>query len=197
MSFVNAHYPAYITDLGYSQVLVGAVGPLVGVGSILGAISFGRLSDSFGRRNVLGVCYGLRALGYGILVLPLIGLGISQSVPGIVVATIIIGLSWTSVMSGTAAVTADHFGVRRLTSVYSGIVTISPVAAFLGLWLAGRIYDETARRSADGIGNYDIVLWINFILPMIATVVVFLIRGRGRYAPKPAEVSGSATHTEA
>ena len=190
MSFVNAHYPAYITDLGHSSALVGAVGPMVGVGSILGAISFGRLSDIFGRRNVLGVCYGLRALGYGILVL-------TQGVLGIVIATIIIGLSWTSVMSGTAAVTADHFGVRRLTSVYSGIVTISPIAAFWGLWLAGYLYDETARRSADGVGNYDIVLLINFILPLIATAVVFLIRGRGPYAPKPAEVSGSATHTEA
>ena len=147
----------------------------MGVGSIVGAVFFGRLSDSFGRRNILGVCYGLRALGYGVLLL-------SQSVLGIVIATIIIGLSWTSVMSGTAVLTSDHFGLRRLTSIYSGIVTISPVAAFLGVWLAGRIYDQT--------GSYDNALWINFILPVIATVVVFLIRGRGQYVPQPTGISG-------
>ena len=183
MSFVNAHYPAYLTDLGHSSALVAAVGPIVGVSSIVGTIFFGRLSDSFGRRNILGVCYGLRALGYGVLLL-------SQSVLGIVIATIIIGLSWTSVMSGTAVFTSDHFGLRRLTSIYSGIVTISPVAAFLGVWLAGRIYDETANRAADGVGSYDIALLINFILPVIATVVVFLIRGRGQYVPQPTGISG-------
>nr|MBC8290392.1 MFS transporter [Planctomycetota bacterium] len=122
MGFVNAHFVAYAQDLGASTVTSAAALATVGVTGVIGALTFGNLADRHNPRYVLAVAYSFRGIGYAVLLLA----------PSLWVATLgvmIIGASWTSVISLTGSVAADQFGLRRLGTGYGAIFGIMPLGA--------------------------------------------------------------------
>lgn len=163
MGFVNAHFVAYAQDLGASTVTSAAALATVGVTGVIGALTFGNLADRHNPRYVLAVAYSFRGIGYAVLLLA----------PSLWVATLgvmIIGASWTSVISLTGAVSADQFGLRRLGTVYGAIFGIMPLGAASGVWIAGRMYDTQ--------GNYDMALWAAMAVGITASVLIGLPRYR-------------------
>jgi MFS family permease len=157
MGFVNAHFVAFTTDLGATAVQGAAGLATVGIAGLLGGISFGYLADRFGRRPLLVIAYAIRGVGYAVL---LVATGLPMAILGVV----IIGSSWTSVISLTGTVTSDEFGLRRLGTIYGTMFMVMPFGASSAVWLAGRIYDTN--------GNYDLALWISLGMGLLAATAV-------------------------
>ncbi|NQW20455.1 MAG: MFS transporter [Chloroflexi bacterium] len=157
MGFVNAHFVAYTTDLGATAVQGAGALATVGIAGLAGGLGFGYLADKFGRRPLLAMAYSMRAIGYGVLLM-------AGSLPIAIIGVVIIGSSWTSVISLTATVTADEFGLRRLGTIYGTMFMVMPFGASSAVWLAGKIYDTS--------GNYDLAMWISLGMGVIAATAV-------------------------
>ncbi|MDP6666254.1 MAG: MFS transporter [Dehalococcoidia bacterium] len=157
MGFVNAHFVAYTTDLGATAVQGAYALATVGAAGIAGGFGFGFMADKYGRRPLLVVAYAFRGLGYGVLLL-------ANGLPMAVLGVVIIGSSWTSVISLTGTVTSDEFGLRRLGTIYGTMFTVMPFGASSAVWLAGRLYDTN--------GNYDAAMWISLGMGLLAATAV-------------------------
>jgi MFS family permease len=159
MGFVNAHFVAYTTDLGATAVQ-GAIGlASVGIAGLVGGLSFGYMADRFGRRPLLVLAYFVRGSGYVFLLM-------ANSLPMAIVGVVVIGSSWTSVISLTGTVTSDEYGLRRLGTIYGTMFAVMPFGASSAVWLAGQIYDT--------YGNYDMALWISLGMGWFAAFAVAL-----------------------
>ena len=157
MGFVNAHFVAFATDFGATAVQGAIALATVGVAGLTGGLCFGYLADKFGRRPLLSIAYGMRAIGYGVLLM-------AGSMPIAILGVVIIGSSWTSVISLTGTVTSDEFGLRRLGTIYGTMFMVMPFGASSAVWLAGKIYDTN--------GNYDLAMWISLGMGVIAATAV-------------------------
>ena len=157
MGFVNAHFVAFATDFGATAVQGAIALATVGVSGLAGGLCFGFLADKFGRRPLLAIAYGMRAIGYGVLLM-------AGSLPIAILGVVIIGSSWTSVISLTGTVTSDEFGLRRLGTIYGTMFMVMPFGASSAVWLAGKIYDTN--------GNYDLAMWISLGMGVIAATAV-------------------------
>ena len=111
MGCVNAHFIAYTTDLGATAIHGAYALATVGVAGLAGGLGFGLMADKYGRRSLLVLAYVIRGLGYGVL---LMATGLPMAILGVV----IIGSSWTSVISLTGTVASDTYGLRRLGTIY-------------------------------------------------------------------------------
>ena len=157
MGFVNAHFVAYTGDLGATALQGAYALATVGIAGLAGGLGFGILADRYGRRPLLVVAYSIRALGYGVL---LMATGLPMAILGIV----IIGSSWTSVISLTGTVASDRYGLRRLGTIYGTMFMVMPFGASSAVWLAGQIYDST--------GSYDRAMWISLGMGLLAAIAV-------------------------
>ena len=157
MGFVNAHFVAFATDFGATAVQGAIALATVGVSGLAGGLCFGFLADKFGRRPLLAIAYGMRAIGYGVLLM-------AGNLPIAILGVVIIGSSWTSVISLTGTVTSDEFGLRRLGTIYGTMFMVMPFGASSAVWLAGKIYDTN--------GNYDLAMWISLGMGVIAATAV-------------------------
>ncbi len=146
MGFVNAHFVAYTTDLGATAIQGAYALATVGIAGLAGGLGFGLFADRYGRRRLLVIAYVIRGLGYAVLLS-------ATSLPMAILGVVIIGSSWTSVISLTGTIASDVYGLRRLGTIYGTMFAVMPFGASSAIWLAGRIYDST--------GNYDIALWIS------------------------------------
>jgi predicted MFS family arabinose efflux permease len=75
----------------------------------------------------------------------------------------VMGALWLSTVPPTNAIVAQMLGVRHL-SMLGGLVFFShQIGSFLGVWLAGHLYDLT--------GSYQVVWWLAIALGLLAAVV--------------------------
>ena len=171
MSFVNAHFIAYVTDLGYGYMIAAGSFSMIGAAAIVGVIFLGHLSDKNGRRQYLGLSYGLRAVGFGLI---LLSMGIPfANVPSfglipLILGIILVGLSWNSVVAITAAYTSDRFGVSHLGTIYGMMFAMMPLGSGLGAALGGVLYDVR--------GSYDIAIWSNIVLLIGSVFLILSVR---------------------
>ena len=173
MSFVNAHFVSYARDLGYHPMVAASGFSLIGFASIFGALIMGHLSDRHGRRRFLSLSYHLRGVGFAIVLLsmeiPFLGipaLGLSALLVGI----LIVGFSWNAVIGITGAYTSDRFGVGNLGVIYGTMFAVMPMGSGLGAFLGGLWHDVR--------GSYDVAIWSNIALLVIAALLVIWIRER-------------------
>ena len=157
MGFVNAHFIAYTGDLGVTAIQGAYALATVGIAGLAGGLGFGFMADKYGRRPLLVLAFILRALGYTVL---LTANGLPMAILGIV----IIGSSWTSVISLTGTVASDTYGLRRLGTIYGTMFTVMPFGASTSVWLAGQIYDSS--------GSYDKALWSSLGMGLLAATAV-------------------------
>ena len=80
----------------------------------------------------------------------------------------VLGLLWLSTVPPTSGLVAIMFGPKYMGTLM-GIVFLShQVGAFLGVWLGGRLYDQT--------GSYDVVWWLGVALGVFAAIVHWPIK---------------------
>ena len=137
------HFIPYAEGEGFSRTTAAtAFGVMTGL-NFVGLLASGIISDRFSRKNVLGTIYGMRVVGFGILLL-------APGAWGLWGFVAIMGLTWYSSATLTNSLTADIYGLKNL-GVLNGITFLAhQVGGSLGVVMAGFIYDVT--------GSYDIPL---------------------------------------
>ena len=162
VSFITAHFPAYISDLGLAARWAVIAISLIGFFNILGSLASGVIGQYYSKPMLLVWIYLLRSLLITLFML------IPASPLTVIVFSIIMGILWLSTVAPTNALVAIIFGTRYL-GMLGGIVFFShQVGSFLGVWLGGVLYDRT--------GSYDVIWWLGVALGVFAAVVHWPIR---------------------
>ncbi len=157
VAFITVHFPAYIRDVGLTPTVGAWAIALIGLMNIIGSFSAGLAGQRYSKKAGLSLIYFVRALVImALLLLP--------KTPFVVLAfAAIMGLLWLSTVPLTTGIVAQVFGVRYMATLF-GIVFLShQLGSFLGVWLGGRIYDQT--------GSYD-GMWIaGAVLGLLAALI--------------------------
>ncbi|HRD76619.1 MAG TPA: MFS transporter [Hyphomicrobiaceae bacterium] len=164
VTFVGVHLPAFAKD----QQLPAWVGSwaLMGVGAanVLGTWLAGQSAKIVEKRISLSLIYFARAIIFlGFIYLPM------TEVTVIALAAAL-GLFWLSTIPLTSGLVATFFGPAWMSMLY-GIVFLShQIGSFLGVWLAGYLYDLTK--------SYTAMWWISVGLGLFAAIVHWPIKER-------------------
>ena len=106
----------------------------------------------------------LLSMGIPFLGIPPLGLG------PLLAGMLLVGFSWNAVVSITAAYASDQFGITNLGRIYGTMFAVMPIGSGLGAYSGGLLYD--AR------GTYDVAIWSNIVLLILATFLVLSIGER-------------------
>jgi len=157
VAFIVVHLPAFAVDQG----LPGWVGPfalsVVGIANIAGTFIAGQSGRFIEKRRGLSLIYfGRSVIFLGFLFLPM-------TPATVIVLCGLLGLLWLSTIPLTSGLVATFFGTTWMSMLF-GIVFLShQVGSFLGVWLAGRLYDVTK--------SYDAMWWISIALGLTAALL--------------------------
>lgn len=157
VAFIAVHFPAYIRDLGLDPAIGAWSIALIGLMNIIGSFLSGIAGQLFSKKSILSAIYFARAVTIlGLLLLPKTPLIIF-----LFAGTM--GILWLSTVPLTTGIVAQVFGVRYMATLF-GIVFLShQLGSFLGVWLGGRIYDQT--------GSYDGMWYAGIVLGILAALV--------------------------
>ena len=162
VAFIMVHFPSYTRDIG----LPGWVGPfalgLIGLTNILGTFLAGQSGKFIEKRRGLSFIYLGRALIFAaLLVLP-------PSPIATLVLCGLLGLFWLATIPLTSGLVATFFGTTWMSMLF-GIVFLShQVGAFIGVWMAGRLFDATK--------SYEAMWWISIALGVISALLNWPIK---------------------
>lgn len=184
MAFTSVHMIPYLTDMPEHsahtmQTTASFALSIVGGFSIVGAIVIGLLSDRKGHREMLALTYFLRGLAFLVL------LFVGASIPGIFLAAVILGISWTSTTPLASAIAADIYGRASIGTIFGFIFTAMNVGSGVGAWLAG--------LDRDIAGNYHGALIANVAMGFAAAAVTMTIRPRPFHVPETVQREPVAT----
>ncbi len=172
VAFITTHLPPYIVDKGLDPLIGAWALALIGLFNIIGSLASGVIGQNHSKPIFLSLIYFSRAVAIAIFVL------LPPTPVTVLVFASVLGLLWLSTVPPTSALVAIMFGPKHL-AMLMGIVFFShQVGAFLGVWLGGRLYDQT--------GSYDVVWWLGVALGIFAAVVHWPIQERPAYQVAPA-----------
>ena len=164
VAFIMVHLPAFAIDQG----LPSWVGPfalsVVGIANIIGTYIAGQSGRFIEKRRGLSLIYFGRSIIFlGFLFLPM--------TPATVITLCgLLGLLWLATIPLTSGLVATFFGTTWMSMLF-GIVFLShQVGSFLGVWLAGRLFDMTK--------SYDAMWWISIALGLVAALAHWPIQER-------------------
>lgn len=174
VAFYAVHLPAYVADKGFPPSLAVKALIVVGIGNIIGTWLAGKSATYIPERFGLCFIYVGRALIFlGILYVP-------TTEWTILFFSAALGLLWLSTVPLTSSLVATFFGPAWMSMLFGIVFFSHQVGSFLGVWLAGRIFDMNK--------SYDLVWWISIGLGLFAALVHFPIREKpvARLQGKPA-----------
>lgn len=157
VAFITVHFPAYVTDLGFSGS-VGAISlALIGLFNIAGSFGSGAIGQRKSKKTSLSWIYLLRAAAItGLMVFP-------KTEWTIYIFAACMGLLWLSTVPLTTGIVGQVFGLRYLATLFGIVFFSHQVGSFLGVWLGGYLFDIT--------GTYDAVWWVGVALGLLAALV--------------------------
>lgn len=175
VAFYATHLPAFVADKGLSSSV--AVWALTGVGiaNIIGTYFAGQSGKLAEKRVTLAFIYFMRSFPFlALLYLPTT----EWTVIGI---SVLLGFFWLATVPLTSALVATFFGAQWMSMLFGFVFLSHQLGSFLGVWLAGRLYDATK--------SYDLMWWLCIALSLFAALIHIPIRERpvARLRPVPAE----------
>ncbi|NKB76583.1 MAG: MFS transporter [Gammaproteobacteria bacterium] len=157
VAFITVHFPAYIKDLGLSPSVGAYSLALIGLMNIAGSFLSGMAGQKWSKKWSLSFIYFTRS----IVILALIFAPKTEI--SMYLFSGAMGLLWLSTVPLTTGIVAQVFGVQYMATLF-GIVFLShQIGSFLGVWLGGRIYDQT--------GSYDGMWWAGIAVGLLATLI--------------------------
>lgn len=157
VTFVGTHLPAYLADNDVSPVAASYALGVIGLCNVIGAYFFGRLSDRYGKKNLLVIIY----LGRAILMSMLLIVPVNDVTA--VLFGICMGLLWLATVPLTSGIVAQVFGTRHFTMLFGVVFMSHQFGGFGGAWLGGYISDVT--------GSYDLMWAISVGLGLAAAAL--------------------------
>ena len=172
VAFIAAHLPAFIADKGLDPRIGAWSLALIGLFNVVGSLGAGFIGQHYSKPIFLSLIYFARAVTIALFVL------LPVTPLTVLVFASTIGLLWLSTVPPTSGLVAIMFGPKYLGTLMGIVFFSHQVGAFLGIWLGGRLYDQT--------GSYDVVWWLGVALGIFAGIVHLPIKERPAYAPAPA-----------
>ena len=153
----TVHLPAFVTDAGLEPRHGMMALALIGLFNIVGCFAFGWAGGRYSKKYLLSGIYFVR----GALILFLISLPLSPLTLYVFAAGM--GITWLSTVPLTNGLVGQIFGLRYM-AMLTGIVFFGhQIGSFLGIWLAGWLYDTT--------GSYNVAFMIAVGLGLFAALV--------------------------
>jgi predicted MFS family arabinose efflux permease len=194
IAFITVHFPAYLSDLGFSASVGAWSIAIIGISNVVGAYCSGLWSSKKIKRNMLCGIYLLRGVCiFAFLILP-------TSLSSIILFSVCMGFLWLATVPPTSGLVAVMFGTRYMALLY-GIVFLShQVGSFAGVYLGGFFYEQADTftvitnfcgqylgiESAGDANRYDIVWALCIALSVLAALLHWPIKeeAAGRFAIK-------------
>jgi predicted MFS family arabinose efflux permease len=164
VAFYAVHLPTYVMTLGLpSWVAVWAL-TAVGIANIVGTYLAGQSSRYVEKRLALTIIYLVRCFVFlGLLYLP-------PSPVTIIALSSVLGLFWLATIPLTSGLVATFFGTAWLSMLFGFVLLSHQFGSFLGVWLAGVLFDATK--------SYAAMWWISIGLSLLAALLHWPIRER-------------------
>lgn len=162
LAFIGVHLPSYLKDHQLDPQVATTALALIGLFNVFGTYAAGALGQRLRKTWILSFIYAMRGVTMlAFVLLPLTPLSVA-------IFAAAMGALWLSTVPPTNAVVAQMLGVRHL-SMLGGLVFFShQIGSFMGVWLAGRLYDAT--------GDYQLVWWLAIGLAFAASALNLPIR---------------------
>jgi MFS family permease len=138
---LTVHLPAFVTDAGLSPAHGMTALALIGLFNVIGTLGAGYLGGRFSKKYLLSSIYITRAALISMLVfLPLSTVTLYAFAVGI-------GLLWLGTVPLTNGLVGQIFGMRYAAMLASIVFFGHQIGSFIGVWLAGYLYDTTGSYS--------------------------------------------------
>jgi len=157
IAMLTVHLPAFVTDAGLSPAHGMTALALIGLFNVIGTFGAGWLGGRFSKKYLLSTIYAIRAVLISTLVFfPLTPLTLYVFACGI-------GLLWLGTVPLTNGLVGQIFGMRYAAMLASIVFLGHQIGSFVGVWLAGYLYDTT--------GSYSIAFYASMGLGIFAAIV--------------------------
>jgi MFS family permease len=157
IAMLTVHLPSFVTDQGLRVEHGMTALALIGLFNIVGSLGAGWLGGRFSKKYLLSIIYSVRVVLIAMLVfLPLTPLVLYLFACGI-------GLLWLGTVPLTNGLVAQIFGLRYAAMLASIIFFGHQLGSFIGVWLAGHLYDTT--------GSYSGAFIVSMVLGVFAAAV--------------------------
>ncbi|HEV7478304.1 MAG TPA: MFS transporter [Burkholderiales bacterium] len=141
IAMLTVHLPAFVTDAGLKPSHGMTALALIGLFNIVGTLGAGYLGGRFSKKYLLSAIYTVRAALISLLVFfPLSPLILYVFACGI-------GLLWLGTVPLTNGLVGQIFGMRYAAMLASVVFFGHQIGSFIGVWLAGYLYDHTGSYS--------------------------------------------------
>jgi MFS family permease len=141
IAMLTVHLPAFVSDQGLSPAHGMTALALIGLFNVIGTFGAGWLGGRFSKKYLLSTIYSIRAVLIAMLVL----LPLSPVV--LYVFACGIGLLWLGTVPLTNGLVGQIFGMRYAAMLASIVFFGHQIGSFVGVWLAGYLYDTTGSYS--------------------------------------------------
>ena len=157
LAYVTSHFQIYLTDKGLAPWVGAGALALIGMFNIVGSLSAGWASARMPKRYILSAIYLSRSL------VTIVFLLLPASPASVFMYAAVTGLLWLSTVPPTSALVGLMFGQRYFAMLYGFAFFSHQVGGFLGVWLAGRVFDQT--------GSYDLVWYLSIALGVVSALI--------------------------
>jgi MFS family permease len=141
IAMLTVHLPAFVTDSGLGPEHGMTALALIGLFNIVGTLGAGWLGGRFSKKYLLSAIYSVR----GVLIAMLVFLPVTPLV--LYVFACGIGLLWLGTVPLTNGLVGQIFGMRYAAMLASIVFFGHQIGSFVGVWLAGHLYDTTGSYS--------------------------------------------------
>jgi OFA family oxalate/formate antiporter-like MFS transporter len=147
----------------------------------LSRISWGWVSDRFGRENTMIVAFSLQA------VCLLLVLTLGRLSPAFFVVTLVlVFFTWGEVFSLFPSISGDYFGTRHATSNYGWLYSAKGVSSILGGVVAALLYER--------FGSWSACFYGSAALALVAALMAVGLRSLPLPVKRPAQLSSPLAH---
>lgn len=164
VGFYSVHLPAFVADKGLAPWVAVWALMAVGAANLVGTYCAGQSAKWIERRVSLAFIYLMRTFAF----LALLYLPVTPTM--IITVSALLGFFWLSTVPLTQSLVAIFFGTQWMSMLFGFVFLSHQAGSFVGLWLAGRLYDATK--------SYDLMWWICIGLALIAALLHLPIRER-------------------
>jgi MFS family permease len=157
IAMLTVHLPSFVTDQGLRPAHGMTALALIGLFNIIGSLGAGWLGGRYSKKYLLSTIYSVRALLIALLVfVPLSPFTLYFFACGI-------GLLWLGTVPLTNGLVGQIFGLQYMGMLASVVFFGHQLGSFIGVWLAGHLYDTT--------GSYNGAFIVSMGLGIFAALV--------------------------
>jgi predicted MFS family arabinose efflux permease len=162
IAFYAVHLPQFVATQGLESWVAVAALTAVGVANIIGTYLSGQSAKFIEKRLGLSLIYFSRCFVFlGLLYLP-----INETT--VIVLSSLLGLFWLATFPLTSSLVATFFDTTWLATLFGFVLFSHQLGAFVGVWMAGILFDMTQ--------SYEAMWWVSIGLGLFAAIVHLPIR---------------------